>query len=82
MKKKYKGTIHGQSILIEQEIGLPEGLRVEVTINVFPKADANEPWGEGLKRAAGAFADVPEFEEDMKQILEERKTARFREVLE
>ena len=41
-----------------------------------------EPWGEGLRRCASALAGIPRLDEDMEEILRERKTAKFREVAE
>jgi hypothetical protein len=45
-------------------------------------ADAKKPWGEGLRRCAGSMADDPEFDAIMQEIQDERKRARFREVIE
>jgi hypothetical protein len=39
-------------------------------------------WGEGLRSCAGALADIPGLDQDLEQILGERKAARFREVPE
>ena len=42
----------------------------------------SRPWGDGLRRCAGALADIPGLDQDMEQILADRKAARFREVPE
>jgi hypothetical protein len=82
MTKIVHGIVHGKTIEIDQELGLADGQRVEVAIQVTVVASGPEPWGEGLRRCAGALADIPGLDEDMEQILAQRKTARFREVLE
>lgn len=82
MTKIMRGIVHGKTIELDQEIGVPEGEKVEVAIHIIPKAPATETWGDGLRRCAGALAGIPGLDEDMEQILGERKTARFREVSE
>lgn len=80
MTRIMQGIVHGRTIELEAEIGIPDGEKVQVAIHVTPKAP--EPWGEGLRRCAGALAGIPGLDEDMEQIMRERKTARFREVEE
>lgn len=80
MTKIMQGIVHGRTIELETEIGIPDGEKVQVAIHVPPKAP--EPWGEGLRRCAGALAGIPGLDEDMEQIMRERKAARFREVEE
>jgi hypothetical protein len=50
------GVVHGNTIELDQEPGLPDGQRVTVTVRA---AHDNErlPTGESLKRAFGAWAD-------------------------
>ena len=81
MTKIMHGIVHGKTIELDQEVGVPDGQKVEIAIQITlpPKT---EPWGEGLRRCAGALAGIPGLDEDMEQILRERKTARFREVPE
>jgi hypothetical protein len=50
-----------------------------ITVWIVPMPQEDE-WGEGLRRCAGALADIPGLDEDMEQILRERRTAMFREV--
>ena len=82
MSKIVHGIVHGRTIELDQEVGVPDGQKVEVAIQIIGSGPDTEPWGEGLRRCAGAMAGIPGLDEDMKQILGERKTARFREVLE
>lgn len=82
MTKIMHGIIHGKTIELDQELGIPDGQKVEVSIHLIPVPPTEEPWGEGLRRSAGALAGIAGLDEDMQQILSERKTARFREVSE
>ena len=50
MIQKTHGTIHGKTIEIEDDLGLPDGEQVEVTIErVAP--EKQPAWGEGLARS-------------------------------
>ncbi len=55
----FKGVVHGKTIELDHEPGLPDGQPVMVTVQ-----PANEgqrlPSGEGLRRSAGAWADDAE----------------------
>jgi hypothetical protein len=82
MSKIVHGTVHGKTIELDQEVGVPDRQKVEVAIQIIGTGPETEPWGEGLRRCAGALAGIPGLDEDMKQILAERNTARFREVPE
>lgn len=81
MTKDMQGVVRGRTIEFDQEVGVPDGQKVEVAIHLRAVPD-NEGWGEGLRRCAGALAGIPGLDEDMELILRERKTARFREVPE
>lgn len=81
MTKIMYGVVHGKTIEFRQEIGVPEGQLVEVAIQLSAGPE-QEPWGEGLRRSAGALVDMPGLDEDMDQILRDRKSANFREVPE
>ena len=50
------------------------GQQVEIEIRVIAKKA--EPWGEGLKRCAGALADLPEWDAIMEEIHQSRKLER------
>jgi hypothetical protein len=89
MTKTIHGKVRGRTIELDEDLGVSEGQEVEVTVTVIQPTKKwnggipeSEPWGEGLRRSAGALADVPGLDEDMQQILHERKIARFREVPE
>jgi hypothetical protein len=56
-----KGTVHGKTIELEAESGLPEGQQVTVTLEPSPWLQtAPEDPLEALKRAAGGWSDDPE----------------------
>ena len=52
------GVIHGKTIELEQEPGLPDGQTVAVTVQ--PLQEKRLPPGEGIRRSAGAWADDAE----------------------
>ena len=82
MTQVMHGIVHGKIIELTQEIGVPDGQKVEVVIRPLSALPTSEPWGEGLRRSAGSLAGISGLDEDMEQILRERKTARFRELPE
>ena len=79
MSKTMQGRVHGRTIELDEDPGVVDGQQVEITIKAVT---SKEPWGEGLRRCAGALAGIPGLEEDMELILRERKSARFREIPE
>ncbi|MFL5243272.1 MAG: hypothetical protein ACJ8FY_14295 [Gemmataceae bacterium] len=54
-----RGTVHGKTIELEAESGLPEGQQVTVTLEL-QKQTENQSYLEALKRAAGSWSDDPE----------------------
>jgi hypothetical protein len=59
--KTMSGTVHGKTIELEHDLGLPDGQRVTVTVEPTPshESGAENPL-EALKRAAGGWSDDPE----------------------
>jgi hypothetical protein len=54
-----KGIIHGKTIELDREPGIPDGQ--EVTVSVQPAGGTRRlPPGEGLRRSAGAWAEDAE----------------------
>ncbi len=49
-----RGVVHGRVIELDQELGLPEGQPVIVTVQ--PAL----PPGEGIRQSAGAWSEQPE----------------------
>jgi hypothetical protein len=71
------GRINGKTIELDDDLGVPNGREVEVVVRVVePQPD----WGEGIRRSAGAAADVADFDEVFAQIERERKAAQFRDA--
>jgi hypothetical protein len=66
MTKTLHGKVHGRTIELDEDPGVAEGQPVEITIKNMP---AERPWGEGLRRCAGALAN--EWTEEDDRILDE-----------
>lgn len=79
MTKTVHGFIRGKTIQLTEEVGLPEGQEVEVLVKTIPPG---QPWGEGLRRCAGALADqwTEEDERILEEIYQERKRDSRQEV--
>jgi hypothetical protein len=54
-----KGIVHGKTIELEQEPGLPEGQQVNVTIQPIVTKQSLPP-AQGVLRSAGGWADDPD----------------------
>ncbi|HET6880810.1 MAG TPA: hypothetical protein VFI31_11685 [Pirellulales bacterium] len=54
----FHGTVHGKTIELEREPGLPDG--EHVTVVVQPSERKRLPPGEGIRRSEGGWADDPE----------------------
>lgn len=52
-----RGVIHGKTIELQQEPGIPDGQEVSVTVR--PLASRLPP-REGIRRSAGAWGDDPQ----------------------
>jgi hypothetical protein len=56
-----RGTVHGKTIELEAESGLPEGQQVMVTLEpASPQQTVRESPLEALQRAAGSWSDDPQ----------------------
>jgi hypothetical protein len=53
-----RGVVHGKTIELEGEPGLPDGQAVAVIVQ--PLKEKPLPPGEGIRRSAGAWADDAE----------------------
>lgn len=72
---RLKGVVHGQTIQLDCDPGLPEGQ--EVTVTVQAARPQQLPPGEGLRRAAGAWADDVEGLDDyLEWTRQQRKRSR------
>lgn len=70
------GVIHGNTIELKENPGLPEGATVEVQVTMAT-IGKRQP-GEGFRRSAGAMADV--WSDDDDRILNEIAQSRFDSV--
>ena len=76
MSRTIHGVVRGKTIELEENPGVADGQRVEITIGSVP---SQRPWGEGLRRCAGALASDWTEEED--RILAEIQADRKRDGL-
>jgi len=61
MSRIIHGVVHGRTIELAEDPGVADGQQVEVVVK--PLAPA-KPWGEGIRRSAGALADSWTQEDD------------------
>jgi hypothetical protein len=76
MASTIHGVVRGKTIELKENPGVADGQQVEITIKSVP---SQRPWGEGLRRCAGALASV--WTEDDDRILDEIHADRKRERL-
>jgi hypothetical protein len=81
MVKAVHGIVHGKTIELSQDLGVADGQQVEVIVKTISR---NEPWGEGLRRCAGALAAEWSDEDDriLAEIHQDRQRDTRREVAE
>jgi hypothetical protein len=79
MNKIAHGIIHGNTIELRDNPGFQDGQEVEVIVKVVK---IPRPWGEGLKRCAGALANESPEEDDkiLEEIYRQRKCNTGREI--
>ena len=71
------GIVHGLTIQLDAETGLPEGQSVTVTVQPVDLESENLPPGEGIRRSAGAWAeDAEELDKYLEWNRQQRKTDR------
>jgi hypothetical protein len=72
MVRQVQGVIHGRIIELSEDPGIVDGPQVEIIIKTVPLP---RPWGDGLRRCAGAFAAEWTEEDDriLDQTCRERK---------
>jgi hypothetical protein len=80
MTKTIYGTVRGNTIELNEALGVPEGQQVEVIVRTLP-SDAALPSteqspGDGLLRTEGALADDTEWDAIMEEIHNGRKQER------
>ena len=65
-----RGTIHGNTIELETDPGMPDGQTVEIDLRVSQRSDA---WGEGIRRSAGIASDLSRVDEVFEELARERR---------
>ncbi len=74
MKTSTRGVIHGKTIELPQETGLPEGQ--EVTVTLESVVEVSEP-GAGIRESAGGWAeDAEELDKYLEWNRQQRKASR------
>ena len=76
MTRTFHGRVRGQTIQIDEALDIADGEEVEVVVT---RTKTPPPWGEGIRRSAGAAANIPDYDDVFAQIESERKAAQFRE---
>jgi hypothetical protein len=77
-----KGIVHGKTIELEQEPGLPDGQEVSVVVQPLEATEKRLPPGEGIRRSAGGWGDDAEgLDEYLEWNRQQRKVGR-REISE
>jgi hypothetical protein len=56
MPQTVHGTVHQNTIRLDEDLGVADGQQVEVELKII---EATKKWGEGILRTAGALADDP-----------------------
>ncbi len=81
MIRSTQGIIHGKTIELVEDLGVAEGQRVEVQVKIIP---TGRPWGDGLRRSAGALAEEWTDDDDriLGEIYHERKQDARKEIVE
>jgi hypothetical protein len=56
----FRGVIHGQTIELDADIGLPDGQIVAIRVQPLVPHTSKLPSGEGIRRSAGGWSDDPD----------------------
>ena len=81
MTKVLHGKVHGKMIELDEDLGLAEGQKVEVSVRTVPPVVPRQP-GQGFLRTEGALADDPHWDAIMDEVHRERKNDTRREIME
>lgn len=76
MIKKLRGVVHGRTVELEEDPGIPDGQAVSVDLEMDAPAAAPRVEKTGWGRLEGILADYPEWDEIMEQIHQQRKLER------
>jgi hypothetical protein len=80
MTKTIHGRARGKTIELDEDLGVPDGLEVRVTVEPLHSMEPGQPSpGEGLRRAFGAWAvDAEDIDRFLEWNKEQRKVGRGR----
>lgn len=73
MNKAIAGVVHGRTIVLSEDPGVPDGQQVQVVVS---PTEPGHRWGEGILRSAGGWTEWPEMDDVMEAIHQERKRER------
>jgi hypothetical protein len=81
MNRILRGVIHGNAIELNESPMIADGQQVQVIVKILKPS---QPWGEGLKRSAGALAHENPEEDDkiLDEIYQDRKRKSHRGIPE
>src|SRR5436305_15005580 len=68
MNHETTGIVRGRTIELAENIGIPDGCPVIVTVRPTSPVAGDKPWGEGIRRSAGIAADIDGFDEVFSEI--------------
>jgi hypothetical protein len=77
MTRIIEGVVHGRTIELLEDPGVGEGQKVQVVLSI---ASTDQPWGEGIRRTAGALADDSDWDAIMAEVHEGRKRERRQQI--
>jgi hypothetical protein len=80
MTKTVYGIAHGKTIELNEDLGVPEGQAVEITVHTVNSASARKE-GEGFLRTEGALADDSEWDAIMQEVYLSRKYESRRQTI-
>lgn len=73
----YRGIVHGTTIKLDQETGLPEGQPVEVKVVPVGSPDSRRAAGKGLQSSFGTWEkDQEELDDYLRKVRKQRKVDR------
>ena len=76
----HHGVVHGKTITLHEDTGLPDGQAVTVTVKPSQTSSSPLPPGEGLRRAFGTWADDADGLDDYLQWNRDQRKASRAEV--
>lgn len=81
MNRILRGVVHGNAIELAEPPMIADGQEVQVIVKILKDP---RPWGEGLRRSAGALANDNPEEDDkiLEEIYQDRKRKSHREIPE